>query len=185
MTANLVLNRPEEALQYMVDWCKQQQTEKENFAAKTLFEDDKIDVYDDVMPPNTESKTASSTTEVEQSSVPQKNAGDTKESQQLKSKASEGIDEAETAEHGEGDVKKQTTPLPPENDGQRENQIIPGGNASQDSPMIARSSPTSTKPETVEEKSEHKEEEDKSDVVSVSDAVSESLSLTSASEAGS
>ena len=54
MTANLVLHRPENALQFMIDWCKERQKERkaEELKSKALYEENKIDVYDeDILKP--------------------------------------------------------------------------------------------------------------------------------------
>ena len=54
MTANLVLHRPENALQFMIDWCKERQKEckAEELKSKALYEENKIDVYDeDILKP--------------------------------------------------------------------------------------------------------------------------------------
>lgn len=54
MTAKLVLHRPENALQLMIDWCKERQKEcqAEELKSKALYEENKIDVYDeDILKP--------------------------------------------------------------------------------------------------------------------------------------
>lgn len=49
MTAKLALRRPEDALQFMIDWCKQMQIRQadQQLKSKALYEDNKIDVYDE------------------------------------------------------------------------------------------------------------------------------------------
>ena len=49
MTAKLVLQRPENTLQFMVDWCKDMQKKQEEtkLKSKALYEGNKIDVYDE------------------------------------------------------------------------------------------------------------------------------------------
>lgn len=49
MTAQLVLERPENTLEFMMNWCKEMQSKQheERLKAKMLYEQNKIDVYDD------------------------------------------------------------------------------------------------------------------------------------------
>lgn len=199
MTAKLVLHRPENALQYMIDWCKGMQKTQaaERLKSKALYEENKIDVYDEDI---TKALRVEPTDKKQQSSTGKKAYGNNllKQTMSPPPAKDEGMVSQQSADTGGGDSIRVRV------DNQDSAAIIassPKPDLMGDQPSFDRSFETvisDTGDKSLEAKTQtsdknkhpgadnEKTEEDEEDILSVSDVSNDdTVSVSTASEAAS